>query len=110
MLGIGMQQNQNDPNGIAWQQNRDFEKLLRRLNDGTEETGPFHKARGSSSPPPPSKEEEDEAKEGSGREAAHDKKERKRLKKSKSDMRRALPEDDDAPSPDVQAAVVSASK
>jgi len=45
MLGIGMQ-HQKDPNGIAWRQNRDFENLLRRLNEGTNAvTGPFHKAR-----------------------------------------------------------------
>ena len=45
MLGIGMQ-HQKDPNGIAWRQNRDFENLLRRLNEGTDAvTGPFHEAR-----------------------------------------------------------------
>jgi len=44
MLGIGMQ-HQKDPNGLAWRQNRDFENVLRRLNDGTEATGPFHMAR-----------------------------------------------------------------
>jgi Pin2-interacting protein X1 len=45
MLGIGMQ-HQKDPNGIAWRQNRDFENMLRRLNEGTNAvTGPFHKAR-----------------------------------------------------------------
>jgi len=46
MLGIGMQ-HQNDPNGLAWRQNRDFENVLRRLNEGVEATGPgpFHKAR-----------------------------------------------------------------
>jgi len=45
MLGIGMQ-HQKDPNGIAWRQNRDFENLLRRLNEGTNAVaGPFHKAR-----------------------------------------------------------------
>jgi len=41
MLGIGAA-NVHDPNGIAWKQNRDFENLLRRLNesaDGEEETG-----------------------------------------------------------------------
>lgn len=32
MLGIGANQ-QKDPNGIAWKQNRDFENLLKRLND-----------------------------------------------------------------------------
>ncbi|KAH9956189.1 hypothetical protein BC827DRAFT_1233410 [Russula dissimulans] len=48
MLGIGMQ-HQKDPNGLAWRQNRDFENVLRRLNDGTGATGPFHKARESES-------------------------------------------------------------
>jgi len=43
MLGIGMQ-HQKDPNGIAWRQQRDFENLLRRLNDGTDAPGPFCKA------------------------------------------------------------------
>jgi Pin2-interacting protein X1 len=31
MLGIGAAQ-QKDPNGIAWKQNKDFERLLERLN------------------------------------------------------------------------------
>ncbi|KAI0314673.1 hypothetical protein OF83DRAFT_422024 [Amylostereum chailletii] len=44
MLGIGMQ-HQRDPNGLAWRQNRDFENLLKRLNEGGEAQGPFHKAR-----------------------------------------------------------------
>jgi Pin2-interacting protein X1 len=43
MLGIGMQ-HQKDSNGIAWRQQRDFENLLRRLNDGTDAPGPFCKA------------------------------------------------------------------
>ena len=43
-----MQRHQNDPDGIAWRQNRDFESLLQRLNDGTEAIGPFNKARESS--------------------------------------------------------------
>lgn len=34
MLGIGAAQ-QNDVNGIAWKQNKDFEALLRRLNEST---------------------------------------------------------------------------
>ena len=41
MLGIGAA-NSHDPNGIAWKQNRDFENLLRRLNesaDGEGDTG-----------------------------------------------------------------------
>jgi len=32
MLGIGAA-HQMDPNGIAWKQNKDFENLLKRLND-----------------------------------------------------------------------------
>ncbi|ETW75040.1 hypothetical protein HETIRDRAFT_57064 [Heterobasidion irregulare TC 32-1] len=35
MLGIGMQ-HQRDANGLAWQQNRDFENLLKRLNGAAE--------------------------------------------------------------------------
>ncbi|KAJ7076881.1 hypothetical protein B0H15DRAFT_863094 [Mycena belliarum] len=36
MLGIGAGQ-QKDPNGIAWKQNKDFERLLARLNAGAED-------------------------------------------------------------------------
>ncbi|KAJ6593591.1 hypothetical protein B0H19DRAFT_976474 [Mycena capillaripes] len=36
MLGIGAAQ-QKDPNGIAWKQNKDFERLLERLNAGAEQ-------------------------------------------------------------------------
>jgi Pin2-interacting protein X1 len=35
MMGIGAA-NVKDPNGIAWKQNKDFEALLRRLNEGVE--------------------------------------------------------------------------
>ena len=35
MLGIGAA-HQKDPNGIAWKQNRDFENLLKRLNNTNE--------------------------------------------------------------------------
>ncbi|KAI0090529.1 hypothetical protein BDY19DRAFT_1040795 [Irpex rosettiformis] len=35
MLGIGAA-HQQDPNGLAWKQNKDFENLLRRLNAGGE--------------------------------------------------------------------------
>ncbi|KAF8895702.1 hypothetical protein CPB84DRAFT_1848266 [Gymnopilus junonius] len=35
MMGIGGA-HQNDPNGIAWKQNRDFENLLKRLNENSE--------------------------------------------------------------------------
>ena len=53
MLGIGMWHQNDAEGGIAWRQNRDFEDLLRRLNDGTttentDSTGlldSFHKAR-----------------------------------------------------------------
>lgn len=36
MLGIGSAHT-NDPNGIAWKQNKEFEALLKRLNDGLEQ-------------------------------------------------------------------------
>lgn len=36
MLGIGAQHTK-DPNGIAWKQNRDFENLLKRLNEKPED-------------------------------------------------------------------------
>jgi Pin2-interacting protein X1 len=56
MLGIGMRQQNDVEGGIAWRQNRDFEDLLRRLNDGTATetgngTGPLqsHKVRESES-------------------------------------------------------------
>ena len=55
MLGIGMRHQSDLEGGIAWRQNRDFEDLLRRLNDGTTTTtettnttellDSFHKAR-----------------------------------------------------------------
>ncbi|KAF9453981.1 hypothetical protein P691DRAFT_630353, partial [Macrolepiota fuliginosa MF-IS2] len=32
MMGIGAA-HQKDPNGIAWKQNKDFESLLKRLNE-----------------------------------------------------------------------------
>lgn len=135
MLGIGMQHNQNDPNGIAWRQNRDFENLLQRLNGGAEAKGSFHKARGSSSSEGEEaaaeavdgahdpdegadadatkrekkrgkrkalQEEEGQEQEGSAREAARDKRERKKRKKSKSDVRRAVPEDEDDASPSLE--------
>jgi Pin2-interacting protein X1 len=38
MLGIGAAHTR-DPNGIAWKQNRDFERLLARLNGNPEEDG-----------------------------------------------------------------------
>jgi Pin2-interacting protein X1 len=56
MLGIGMRHQKDVDGGIAWRQNRDFEDLLRRLNEGsetTDTTGPlplsFHKAHESES-------------------------------------------------------------
>jgi len=35
MLGIGAASSK-DPNGLAWKQNKDFEALLKRLNEGIE--------------------------------------------------------------------------
>ncbi|KIM45193.1 hypothetical protein M413DRAFT_429191 [Hebeloma cylindrosporum] len=39
MLGIGAA-HQKDPNGIAWKQNKDFENLLKRLNETTVQNTP----------------------------------------------------------------------
>jgi Pin2-interacting protein X1 len=36
LLGIGAQHTK-DPNGIAWKQNQDFENLLKRLNENSED-------------------------------------------------------------------------
>lgn len=36
MMGIGAQ-HQRDPNGIAWKQNKEFEALLKRLNESAEQ-------------------------------------------------------------------------
>lgn len=36
MMGIGAQ-HQRDPNGIAWKQNKEFEALLKRLNENAEQ-------------------------------------------------------------------------
>ncbi|KAH9006599.1 hypothetical protein EDB86DRAFT_2875051 [Lactarius hatsudake] len=134
MLGIGMQRRQNDPDGIAWRQNRDFENLLQRLNEGTEATGPFHEARGSSSSSSTVEEEvaaevdgshdADEAavtdrakikkkqkkrkglqEEEEDEKVARDKRERKKRKKSKNDV----PEDD-ASSLGAQAPAAPASE
>ncbi|KAH9177805.1 hypothetical protein EDB89DRAFT_1934558, partial [Lactarius sanguifluus] len=132
MLGIGMQCHQNDPDGIAWRQNRDFENLLQRLNEGTEATGPFHEARGSSSSPIVEEEVDGshDADEGAvtdttkrakkkkrqkkrnalqdedeDEKAARDKREHKKRKKSKNDV----PEDD-ASSLGTQAAAAPASE
>ncbi|KAH0829220.1 hypothetical protein J3R83DRAFT_2784 [Lanmaoa asiatica] len=35
LMGIGAQ-HQRDPNGIAWKQNKEFEALLKRLNESAE--------------------------------------------------------------------------
>jgi Pin2-interacting protein X1 len=35
MLGVGAA-NTRDPNGVAWKQNKDFEDVLRRLNEGVD--------------------------------------------------------------------------
>ena len=125
MLGVGMQRHQNDPNGIAWQQNRDFENLLQRLNEGTEATGPFHKARGLSSSDKEdvaaevvdsahdvdegadaTKREKKKKKKRKTLEEEKDKRERKKRKKSKSNV---VPEDDTLPSLEAQAATTLAS-
>lgn len=75
MLGIG-NSHTNDPNGIAWKQNKDFEALLRRLNEGRE----------SDQTQPEVKEEEEEegAAEANNQEETKDKK-RKRKESIKED-------------------------
>jgi hypothetical protein len=95
MLGIGMQRHQNDPDGISWRQNRDFENLLQRLNEGTEAIGPFHKARECS----PSEGEEVAAE---AVDSAHDPDEgadedatKREKKKKKQKKRKALQEEDE---------------
>lgn len=42
MLGIGAA-NSKDPNGIAWKQSKEFEALLKRLNESIETEGLFGK-------------------------------------------------------------------
>lgn len=70
MLGIGAAQ-QKDPNGIAWKQNKDFESLLKRLNEAAaaEETN---------TPSGEAKDKEGGVDEG---ETASEKKEKKRKRK-----------------------------
>ncbi|KAF5388877.1 hypothetical protein D9757_005598 [Collybiopsis confluens] len=43
MLGIGAAQSK-DPNGIAWKQNKDFESLLKRLNENAPASVPIDEA------------------------------------------------------------------
>jgi Pin2-interacting protein X1 len=91
MLGIGMQ-HQKDPNGIAWRQNRDFENLLRRLNnEGTVVAegevpgmGMFHKAREGGG-----EEEETAAVDDANGESAT-KREKKKKKKVSGKKRKAV--------------------
>ncbi|KAH9073080.1 organic solute transporter Ostalpha-domain-containing protein [Lactarius deliciosus] len=85
---------QNDPDGIAWRQNRDFENLLQRLNDGTEATGPFHEARGSSSSSSIVEEEEADGSHDADEGAVTDTAKRAK-KKKKQKKRKALQEEDE---------------
>ena len=74
MLGIGADQAKaGGKDGIAWKQNKDFESLLRRLNEGKEET----------------KVEEEEKDEEEEEESAEDKKERKRKRKEEKERAKA---------------------
>jgi Pin2-interacting protein X1 len=74
MLGIGGGKGgSGDKDGIAWKQNKDFESLLKRLNDGKEET------KGNQT--------EDEVEEVE--ESVEDKKERKRKRKEEKEKAKA---------------------
>ena len=101
MLGIGMRHQSDLEGGIAWRQNRDFEDLLRRLNDGTTTTetattttnsaelllDSFHKARARDPESEALEKIEDDNGDGDdceeGREGAMAKKEKKEKKKKK---------------------------
>ncbi|KAG6889113.1 hypothetical protein C0995_003682 [Termitomyces sp. Mi166 len=75
MLGIGAA-HQKDPNGIAWKQNRDFENLLKRLNENIQaDSSPAEEAKG----------EESIDEEDSDSSATERKRKRKGKKKQKSE-------------------------
>ncbi|THH30859.1 hypothetical protein EUX98_g3309 [Antrodiella citrinella] len=93
MLGIGAA-HQKDPNGVAWKQNKDFESLLRRLNNGGADAGEDEedmKVDGFASASASVKQEEEAAEkmdpdeDGEGTK----KKKRKRSKNSTSDEEKA---------------------
>jgi Pin2-interacting protein X1 len=113
MLGIGMRQQSDHEGGIAWRQNRDFEDLLRRLNDGTTTTttaetmrtadstellGSFHKARERESEALEKVNAKDDDGNGAGEEEREGvlmaKKEKKKKKKKKKKRKAAAEEEE----------------
>ena len=103
MLGIGMRQQSEHEGGIAWRQNRDFEDLLRRLNDGTttmETTDPtellnsFHKAREHESEALEKVNAKDDDSNGDGEEEREDVLMAKKEKKKKKKKRKAAAEEE----------------
>ena len=105
MLGIGAGQ-QRDPNGIAWKQNKDFESLLRRLNE-TEAQDRAVKAGGDSDETNDDAEETTEVVEKKKRKHKHDGGERSeeqppKKKKSKKDRRESDEVEQPAPAEDIQ--------
>ncbi|KAF9070789.1 hypothetical protein BDP27DRAFT_1362261 [Rhodocollybia butyracea] len=85
MLGIGAAQSK-DPNGIAWKQNKDFESLLKRLNEGNEGSGEPN-VKGEDVDISMVKEEEKESKE--------ERKKRKKEEKEKKQKKRKREESGD---------------
>ena len=106
MLGIGMRHQSDLEGGIAWRQNRDFEDLLRRLNDNdgtttgvttTELLDSFHKAREPKSEALEKVKDDDDVSNcdgADGREGVVAEKEKKREKKKKK-KRKATAEEDE---------------
>ena len=81
MMGIGAA-NTKDPNGIAWKQNKDFEALLRRLNEGVEKKVDMVSEDGGKGGDGIS-EDTDEVRKRKDRDDADEKTEKKRQKKEK---------------------------
>lgn len=83
MLGIGAA-HQKDPNGIAWKQNKEFEALLKRLNDAKEAERIAHvesEEKGEVEVEPTSVTDESEKKKRKRDSNEEEKKERKKRKK-----------------------------
>ncbi|KAJ3966669.1 hypothetical protein EV361DRAFT_934130 [Lentinula raphanica] len=118
MLGIGAAQSK-DPNGIAWKQNKDFESLLRRLNEGTpgsagqSDTGDVEDGEGAgvSYDVAMEKEEKEESKEDRKRrkrEEKQAKKEKKEKKKRKRDEEKEEQEEEEMKGHETKAKKIKA--
>ncbi|KAJ3727046.1 hypothetical protein C8R42DRAFT_694485 [Lentinula raphanica] len=118
MLGIGAAQSK-DPNGIAWKQNKDFESLLRRLNESTpdsagqSDTGDVEDGEGAgvSHDVAMEKEEKEESKEDRKRrkrEEKQAKKEKKEKKKRKRDEEKEEQEEEEMKGHETKAKKIKA--